>query len=95
MRIRLTQSIPVRAFVADLRCKPIIERFATAGLLAGLVLGAIGGLIRGLQVHPAMAWFAVFELAVPAAIAGALVGLVCGLTVKAGRWIKRHTAMRA
>jgi hypothetical protein len=28
------------------------------------------GLIRGLEVHPATAWFAVLELVVPVAIAG-------------------------
>lgn len=87
--------MPVHEFVTSLKSKPIIERLATAGLLVGLVLGAIGGLIRGLQVHPATAWFAVFELGVPAAIAGALVGLACGLAVTARRWIKRRAAMRA
>lgn len=77
-------------FVAGLRTMPIIERFATVGLLVGLAMGAVGGLVRGLEVHPATAWFAVFEVAIPAAIVGVLVGLVCALAVTAGRWIKRH-----
>lgn len=82
-------------FLAELRSKPIIERFATTGLLVGLAIGAVGGLVRGLEVRPATAWFAVFELGVPAAIVGALLGFVCGVAVSAGRWIRRRMALRA
>jgi hypothetical protein len=48
--------------------------------------GAITGLVVGLHVHAATAWFAVFELGVPAAVAGAAVGfsLGCAMAV-AGR----------
>jgi hypothetical protein len=53
------------------------------------VIGAIVGLVVGLVAYPPTAWFAVFELGVPAAIAGGVVGLVAALIVAAGRRIKR------
>jgi riboflavin transporter FmnP len=53
------------------------------------VIGAIVGLVVGLLAYPPTAWFAVFELGVPAAIAGGVVGLVAALIVTAGRRIKR------
>ena len=36
------------------------------------------GLVVGLLVHPATAWFAVFELGIPASILGGLLGLASG-----------------
>jgi hypothetical protein len=45
--------------------------------VAGLI-GAVVGLIVGLRVHPATAWFAVFELGIPAAIVGVVVGGAAG-----------------
>ncbi|MGO9902939.1 MAG: hypothetical protein ACLP0J_25345 [Solirubrobacteraceae bacterium] len=74
----------------QLRDKPLIERCMTVGTPLGFVLGGIGGLTRGLEVRPATAWFAVFELGIPAAIVGGLVGLMGGLTVIAGRRLKRR-----
>jgi ABC-type uncharacterized transport system permease subunit len=55
------------------------------------VIGAIVGLIVGLNANPATAWFAVFELGIPAAIAGSLVGCIAALTVTAARRIKRSS----
>jgi hypothetical protein len=60
----------VRAFLADFRDEPLIQRWATIGVGVGFVLGGIGGLIRGLEVYAATAWFAAFEIGVPAAIVG-------------------------
>ena len=37
------------------------------------------GLVVGLHVNPATAWFAVFEVGVPAGIVGAVLGAVVGL----------------
>ena len=44
---------------------------------AGLV-GGVVGLIVGLEVRPATAWFAIFELAIPASIVGGLIGFASG-----------------
>jgi hypothetical protein len=51
-----------------------------AAVLAGL-FGGVGGLVVGLQANPRTAWFAVFELGIPSAILGGIIGLACGLTV--------------
>ena len=49
----------------------------------GLVIGAI----IGLAVHPATAWFAAFELGVPAAVVGLACGSLAGVIVAAfARW---------
>jgi hypothetical protein len=80
----------VRALLAGIAVRPLIQRFATIGVVSGAVIGGIGGLIRGLEVHPATAWFAVVELGVPVAIAGWVLGLSCGLLVAATRRIKHH-----
>jgi hypothetical protein len=58
------------------------------GAVSGGVIGGIVGLIIGLGVNPATAWFAVFELGVPASIAGALAGGAIALIMTAARWIK-------
>ncbi|MEO7260513.1 MAG: hypothetical protein ABI047_04555 [Jatrophihabitantaceae bacterium] len=45
---------------------------------AALVCGAIGvvaGLARGLTVYAPTAWAAAFEVGIPAAVAGAIIGL--------------------
>jgi hypothetical protein len=61
---------------------------ATGAVVAGVV-GGIAGLILGLVAHPPTAWFAVFELGVPAAILGSLVGVTYGLAVSAVRTLRR------
>lgn len=75
--------------LAGLRRKSLVERSATVGAAFGFVVGAIVGLIIGLNVHAATAWFALFELGVPAGIAGGAVGFIAGLIVTAGRRVKR------
>jgi hypothetical protein len=55
------------------------------------VIGALAGLILGLDANPATAWFAIFELGIPAFIAGGLVGCIGALIVTAARWITRST----
>jgi hypothetical protein len=72
----LRQSALVKAMLAGLRWQPLVGRWATVGASLGFVVGAIVGLIVGLSVHAATAWFALFELGVPAGIAGGLVGLI-------------------
>jgi len=61
---------------------PLLGRFVLAGMALAGVVGGVVGLIVGLHVYPPTAWFAVFELGVPAAIVGALLGLASGLSVR-------------
>jgi hypothetical protein len=57
---------------------PRVARWALAGLVACGLVGAVAGLVIGLRVHPATAWFAAFELGLPAAVVGALGGAAAG-----------------
>jgi hypothetical protein len=58
---------------------------AVAGILGGLV-----GLVLGLRGYPATAWFAVLEVGVPAAMAGAILGAVAGLVTLVVHGVIRH-----
>ena len=57
------------------RAGQLISRWAARGAVSAGLLGGVVGLVIGLRVHPATAWFALFELGVPASILGGLVGL--------------------
>jgi hypothetical protein len=61
---------------------------------AVLVCGAIGlvaGFLRGLTVYAPTAWAAAFEVGIPAALAGALLGLaVAGIRALA-RWVSAES----
>ena len=85
------QFVPMNAIRAELRRCSLLERCATLGAATGGVIGAIVGLIIGLDANPATAWFAVFELGIPAGIAGGLVGCIAALILAAARRIKRST----
>jgi hypothetical protein len=58
--------------------RPVISRWTAIGAIALGIVGAIAGLWIGLVTNPRTAWFAVFELGVPASIVGGLIGFVCG-----------------
>jgi hypothetical protein len=77
------------ASLGELHGPPLLHWCATAGAAAGAVIGAVAGLIVGLIVRPATAWFAAFELEVPAFIAGTLIGCLVAVIVTAGRRVKR------
>src|SRR4051794_23588261 len=62
-----------------------IWRWAAIGLVSAFVVGGAVGLVVGLAAHPSTAWFAVFEIGVPAASLGALLGLASGAIVYAIR----------
>ena len=57
---------------------PIPVRAAAAGAALLGVLGAFGGLVVGLRVNAPTAWAATFEVAIPAAVLGAVLGLGVG-----------------
>lgn len=66
-----------------------IAAWGIVGATSAGVIGAIAGLVLGLRTYPPTAWFAVFELGVPATIVGGLVGFVAALIAMAGRRIMR------
>jgi hypothetical protein len=67
---------------------PLVTRWVVAGALIAGIIGAAAGFAIGLAVYAPTAWFALFELGVPSACAGAVLGLVVGsavLLVRRGR----------
>ena len=58
-------------------------RWATRGAVVAGLLGGVVGLIIGLNVHPATAGFAVFELGIPASVVGAVIGGAAGIVATA------------
>lgn len=64
--------------MSDPHAQSLPARGAHVGAMLAGGIGAIAGLVIGLHVRAATAWFAVFELGVPATAAGAVVGFVSG-----------------
>jgi hypothetical protein len=64
---------------SQLASVPTVQRFAVVGSAVLGVVGALVGLVLGLRAYPPTAWFAVIEVAVPAAVAGGLLGALVGL----------------
>ena len=62
-------------------------RWAAIGLVSALILGGTVGLVVGLDANSSTAWFAVFEVGLPSAVLGGLLGLVSG-TIATG--IRAH-----
>jgi hypothetical protein len=60
------------------RSEPLILRWAGIGAVSAGLLGGLVGLILGLRVNPGTAWFAIFEIGVPASLLGGLVGFATG-----------------
>ena len=78
------------AIAAELRGMPLIARWVIAGAASATVIGGIVGLVIGLFAYAPTAWFAVFELGVPAGVVGGLIGLIGALILTVGLRIKRH-----
>ena len=64
---------------------PLPMRHVVGGAILLGAIGCIAGLIVGLVVYAPTAWFAVFELGVPAALVGGLLGLASGVLTMGGR----------
>ncbi len=75
---------------SQLVARPLVPRFAIVGLVVAGVLGGLVGLALGLRAHPATAWFAVLEVGVPAAMAGAVLGALVGLLTVAVQKATHH-----
>ena len=58
---------------------PTTLRWAFVGGGATGLAGGVAGLVVGLEAYPPTAWFAVFELGVPAGLAGGLLAGGAGL----------------
>lgn len=56
--------------------KNLVQRFVVVSLIADAIVGGLVGLGIGLHVYAPTAWFAVFEIGMPVAVAGGCVGLV-------------------
>ena len=70
--------MPMPRVLAEL---PTIGRFSVLGAMCAGVLGCLAGLIIGLVIYAPTAWAATFELGVPAAILGAIIGSAVGAVV--------------
>jgi hypothetical protein len=57
---------------------PLPLRFAATGGLALGALGCVTGLVIGLRVYAPTAWAATFEIGIPSALLGAVLGLAAG-----------------
>ncbi len=60
-----------------------MSRWARSGVIAFGLIGAVAGVALGLAANPATAWFAVFELGIPSALLGGLLGLASGALASA------------
>jgi hypothetical protein len=73
----------------ELEVMPLRARWAFVGAAALGMSGAFAGLVVGLVVYTPTAWFAMFELGVPSAVVGGMVGLLAAVLLSAGRRLSR------
>jgi xanthine/uracil permease len=79
-----------KAIAAELNGIPLITRWIITGAASATVIGGIAGLVIGLFAYPPTAWFAVFELGIPAGVTGGITGLIGGLILTTGHRIRQH-----
>lgn len=63
---------------ASRRVESTMSAWTRSGAIAFGVIGALAGLALGLAANPRTAWFAVFEVGVPSALLGAVLGFASG-----------------
>jgi hypothetical protein len=71
---------------------PLPMRHVLGGVILLGVVGCFAGLTIGLIVYPPTAWFALFELGIPAGLVGGLLGLVSGLVTMGLRAVRSSRA---
>jgi len=80
---------PMNVIPFEQRGMPLTLWWAIVGSGSMGAVGAIIGLVVGLLAYPPTTWFAIFELGIPAAIAGGVVGLLAALVVTVCRRLLR------
>ena len=73
---------------------PSPPRWTATGAIVLGILGGLAGLIIGLIVHPPTAWAALFELGIPAAAAGGILGIAVDLVAWLGNRLRRGSTGR-
>lgn len=80
----------LRSMVHELARWQLPLRMVVYGALATGLAGCVAGLVIGLFVYAPTAWFATFEVGIPAAIIGSILGLVAGTLIVAVQTIRRR-----
>ena len=80
----------MRVFETYLGAQPLPARCALVGMILAGAAGALIGLGIGLHVYAATAWFAMFEVGVPATVAGGAVGFLVGCLMAVSNRFRRH-----
>ena len=80
----------LRSMVHELARWQLPLRMVFYGALATGLAGCVAGLVIGLFVYAPTAWFATFEVGIPAAIMGSILGLVAGTLIVAVQTIRRR-----
>lgn len=62
-----------------------LARPLVVGAVFAGAAGCVAGLVIGLIVYPPTAWFATFEVGIPAAVVGGIAGLIYGSVALAVR----------
>jgi hypothetical protein len=85
MGCSIIERIGMREFFWDLRAHPSPRNCGLAATMLAGGAGAIAGLVVGLHVHVATAWAAMFEIGIPAAVAGGMTGFLVGCVLAVAR----------
>ncbi len=90
MRATANVKLPdtVEPIAVQLRRMPPPARWAAIGAGSLGAVGSVVGLVVGLRTYALTAWFAMFELGVPAALLGGLVGFGAGAVAIALRRLR-------